>query len=115
MAVSALRTTLAAVDVVRCVTGYALLRGRLVAIAKVARVAGDLLVLVTQWKSGLVVIEVDSTPRKAVVAARAFAPQLAFVRLLLSMTGVAVRRCFAEALALHVATVAEHCRMCSVQ
>jgi hypothetical protein len=108
MAVGTLRTALAAMDVVRRMTGNALLRSALVAIAEVACDACDFLVPVAQGKRRLVVIEADARPGRAIVTIRAIASELALVRLLLAMTGVAIGRRFAETLALRMTTVARN-------
>ncbi len=56
-------------------------------------------------------VEVDSPPGNAVVAAGTVASQAAFVGFLLVMAGVAVGWRLAEELAFHVAAVARECGM----
>ncbi len=106
VAVGAFRAALASMHVVRRMTGNALLRRALVAIAEVTGEARDVLVLVAQRERSLVVIEADVPPGCAVVAARAVASESALVRFLPAMTGVAIGRRFAEALAFRMAAVA---------
>jgi hypothetical protein len=54
------------------------------------------------------VIEADARPGRTIVTIRAIASELALVRLLLAMTGVAIGRRFAETLALRMTTVARN-------
>ena len=85
MTVRALRAALAAVNVVRRVTGNALTRRAVVAIAEVAREAGGLAMLVPQREVRVVVIERDVAPDRRIVAARAITAELAVVRFLFAV------------------------------
>ena len=115
MAVGAFRAALAAMHVVGRMTGNALLRRALVAIAEMTGEARNLLVPVAQRERRLVVVEADVPPGCAVVAARTVASQLALVRFLSSMTRVAIGRRFAEALGFRVAAVARDSGVRAVQ
>jgi len=115
VAVGAFRAALAAMHVVGRMTGNALLRRALVAIAEMTGEARNLLVPVAQWERRLVVVEADVPPGCAVVAARTVASQLALVRFLSSMTRVAIGRRFAEALGFRVAAVARDSGVRAVQ
>ena len=115
MAVCTFRSALATMNVVRRVTGNALLWRVLVAIAEMTGETRYVFVLVPQREGRLVVIEDYLAPRSAVVAARAVTAETSLVRILLAMAGVAAGGCFTEFFALHVATVASDCGMCVAQ
>jgi hypothetical protein len=106
MTIAALGPAPTAMHVIRRVTGGALGRSAVVAISEMTLHAFDALVLVTQGKDGLVVIEGHVLPRLRVMTGCTIAPQPARVRLLGLVTGNAFGPCFAEAFPRRVATLA---------
>lgn len=115
MTVGALRAALVAMHVVGRMTGNALLRRVLVSIAEVAGEARDVFVLVSQRECGLVVVEADASPSRAVVTACTVASKPALVRFLSAMTGVAIGWRVAEALAFRMTAVAANGGMRALQ
>src|SRR6202008_2508246 len=88
----ALGAALAVVHVVGLVAGDAILRCVLVAVAEVAGGAGDLRMLVTQRKGGLVVVVAHVPPRTVVVAGAAILAEASLMRLVFLVAAEAVPR-----------------------
>src|SRR3954469_11364721 len=86
MAVGALRSLAALVNIIRRVAGNALPGRSLVPLARVARGAGDFAVLVGQLESGLLVIEGVFLPGLRVVALCAVGAEVAAVYIVLAVT-----------------------------
>src|SRR3569832_1983735 len=86
MAVCALRSLAALVNVIRRMAGNALLGRSLVTLACVARGAGNFAMLVGQLEVGLLVIKGIFLPGLRVVALRAFGAEVAAVYVVLAVT-----------------------------
>ena len=106
VAVAALGAAFPAVHVIRRMAGDTKLRRALVSIAEMAGETRDILMLVAQWKGGLVVVEPDLAPIVADVTAGAVIAELAVVRFLLLVAGNAFGLRVPESLATHMAAFA---------
>lgn len=112
MAVAACRTKATGVHIIETVTVVTELRCTLVALSRMATVAGNIDVLAVQREVGPVMIEIVFLPGLYIMAAIAFPAQIALVHVVLPVAARTFMRCLAEFLPGLVAagTIRQHMR-----
>jgi len=115
MTVTAFRTAVAPMDIVRGVAGDTFLRRSFVAVAQMTAHARHLDMLVAQWIGGFIVIEPGPLPGSRLVTSAAIATELTCVRLFLFVAIHAVGEGLAEGLVPDVTARAVDTGMCAMQ